>query len=638
MSWHFLERWIEKANHHSTLVGKFWITFLIVCRMVIVASVGDRVYSDEQSEFKCNTLQPGCTNVCFNKFSPISHLRFWSFQILLVATPSVMFIVYSGHDQKKTKPAGKGKKSKKKATLQALAKRQDKMPKGGSGGEVKVNWNTNANNNNACDNRNKKSSDKSPGKVSTRSSGRDNNNENGSGGRNGRSKGLKDGDSGSITQAPQVLATLINYKNGGGRSPVEAAVMDDNNTGRKELNVPWQEMRWNSLMHITENGSKNNKNTMSRNMWKKPKDRSRSKDRSEDRYKNALNADIVVWGPPSSDDDNRNGKYRKVNQSSLTEADMYQNGMMAQDFDKEHELAMLNAQSPPEYPGNEQSQWAQNDRDQKYQEEMIRKYQKGRDGFNFPQLEIVKTRTKKARFTRHFHLYLLSVFARLVLEVGFLVGQIMLYGFTVPALYKCEQWPCPNMVDCFISRPMEKTIFLYFMLIYTCICVLLNACEFKYLVWVYIFGRPKLMAKINSFDCRNEEHIIYDANGEPKYSTRFLEQDSEFDECDFAEIGDEEFETLMQNGYGTQNGFKENGFARKQAYTRTGKLNSKLRARQEKMAEMRHHELDLILNAEEMQDDYDYDMGQTDPVEDMAQMEMAAAAVGGGGSGDDFNC
>ena len=38
-----------------------WIIFghvpTSVVRIVVVSSVGDRVYSDEQSEFKCNTLQ-----------------------------------------------------------------------------------------------------------------------------------------------------------------------------------------------------------------------------------------------------------------------------------------------------------------------------------------------------------------------------------------------------------------------------------------------------------------------------------------------------------------------------------------------------------------------------------------------------
>lgn len=100
MSWHFLERWLEKANQHSTLIGKFWITFLIVCRMIVIGSLGDRVYADEQSEFRCNTAQPGCNNVCFNNFSPISHLRFWGFQIIVVTLPSIIFLIYSGHKAK----------------------------------------------------------------------------------------------------------------------------------------------------------------------------------------------------------------------------------------------------------------------------------------------------------------------------------------------------------------------------------------------------------------------------------------------------------------------------------------------------------------------------------------------------------
>ena len=111
MSWHFVERWLQKVYQHSTLVGKFWITFLIIFRIVVVSSISDRVYSDEQSEFKCNVgPQPGCENVCFNKFSPISHLRYWSFQILAVAMPSVIFVIYSGH---------KGKEREKLAKLEA---------------------------------------------------------------------------------------------------------------------------------------------------------------------------------------------------------------------------------------------------------------------------------------------------------------------------------------------------------------------------------------------------------------------------------------------------------------------------------------------------------------------------------------
>uniref|UniRef100_F6T0Z3 Gap junction protein n=1 Tax=Ciona intestinalis TaxID=7719 RepID=F6T0Z3_CIOIN len=112
MSWHFVERWLQKVNQHSTLIGKFWITFLIVFRIVVVSSVGDRVYSDEQSEFKCNSMQVGCPNLCFNKFSPISHIRFWSFQIIMVTTPSIVFMVYSAHQLYSSKRKMRKRKEK----------------------------------------------------------------------------------------------------------------------------------------------------------------------------------------------------------------------------------------------------------------------------------------------------------------------------------------------------------------------------------------------------------------------------------------------------------------------------------------------------------------------------------------------
>lgn len=63
----------------------------------MLSSVGERVYSDEQVEFRCNTAQPGCNNVCFNTFSPISHVRFWGIQIIMVCLPSIVFLIYTGH-------------------------------------------------------------------------------------------------------------------------------------------------------------------------------------------------------------------------------------------------------------------------------------------------------------------------------------------------------------------------------------------------------------------------------------------------------------------------------------------------------------------------------------------------------------
>ncbi|XP_010140021.1 PREDICTED: gap junction gamma-1 protein-like, partial [Buceros rhinoceros silvestris] len=73
MSWSFLTRLLEEINNHSTFVGKIWLTVLIVFRIVLTAVGGESIYYDEQSKFVCNTQQPGCENVCYDAFAPLSH-------------------------------------------------------------------------------------------------------------------------------------------------------------------------------------------------------------------------------------------------------------------------------------------------------------------------------------------------------------------------------------------------------------------------------------------------------------------------------------------------------------------------------------------------------------------------------------
>ncbi|XP_061465406.1 gap junction gamma-1 protein-like [Rhineura floridana] len=97
MSWSFLTRLLEEINQHSTFVGKVWLSVLIVFRIVLTAVGGESIYYDEQSKFVCNTQQPGCENVCYDAFAPLSHVRFWIFQIILIATPSVMYLGFALH-------------------------------------------------------------------------------------------------------------------------------------------------------------------------------------------------------------------------------------------------------------------------------------------------------------------------------------------------------------------------------------------------------------------------------------------------------------------------------------------------------------------------------------------------------------
>ncbi|KPP61586.1 gap junction delta-2 protein-like, partial [Scleropages formosus] len=92
--WSILGRFLTELQNHSTVIGKIWLTMLLIFRILLVTLVGDAVYSDEQSKFTCNTLQPGCSNVCYDAFAPVSHLRFWVLQIVLVSTPSILYVIY----------------------------------------------------------------------------------------------------------------------------------------------------------------------------------------------------------------------------------------------------------------------------------------------------------------------------------------------------------------------------------------------------------------------------------------------------------------------------------------------------------------------------------------------------------------
>ncbi|XP_006086768.2 gap junction delta-4 protein [Myotis lucifugus] len=88
---------IITLNCNVTIVGKIWLIFMILLRMVVIIVAGSPVYQDEQERFVCNTLQPGCANVCYDVFSPVSHLRFWLVQSVSVLLPSVVFSVYVLH-------------------------------------------------------------------------------------------------------------------------------------------------------------------------------------------------------------------------------------------------------------------------------------------------------------------------------------------------------------------------------------------------------------------------------------------------------------------------------------------------------------------------------------------------------------
>ncbi|XP_061648818.1 gap junction alpha-3 protein [Phyllopteryx taeniolatus] len=92
--WSFLGRLLENAQEHSTVIGKVWLTVLFIFRILVLGAAAEDVWGDEQSDFTCNTQQPGCENVCYDQAFPISHIRFWVLQIIFVSTPT---LIYLGH-------------------------------------------------------------------------------------------------------------------------------------------------------------------------------------------------------------------------------------------------------------------------------------------------------------------------------------------------------------------------------------------------------------------------------------------------------------------------------------------------------------------------------------------------------------
>uniref|UniRef100_A0A8C2WKA7 Gap junction protein n=1 Tax=Cyclopterus lumpus TaxID=8103 RepID=A0A8C2WKA7_CYCLU len=240
--WSFLGRLLENAQEHSTVIGKVWLTVLFIFRILVLGAAAEEVWGDEQSDFTCNTQQPGCENVCYDEAFPISHIRFWVLQIIFVSTPT---LIYLGH-----------------------------------------------------------------------------------------------------------------------------------------------------VLHIV---------------------------RMEEKRRE------------------REEELRKAGRHQEDHDPLYHNGARGGGGKKE---------KPP-----------------------IRD-------------EHGKIRIRGALLRT----YIFNIIFKTLFEVGFILGQYFLYGFHLRPLYKCGRWPCPNTVDCFISRPTEKTIFIIFMLVVACVSLLLNLLEIYHLGWKKVNG------------------------------------------------------------------------------------------------------------------------------------------------------
>uniref|UniRef100_M4A0T3 Gap junction protein n=1 Tax=Xiphophorus maculatus TaxID=8083 RepID=M4A0T3_XIPMA len=94
--------------------------------------------------------------------------------------------------------------------------------------------------------------------------------------------------------------------------------------------------------------------------------------------------------------------------------------------------------------------------------------------------------------------YLASLFFKASFDAGFLYILHFIYkGYDMPRLTKCELPPCPNVVDCYISRPTEKKIFTLFMVVSSAACILMCICEMVYLIFKRI---KKIIIRKKEYD------------------------------------------------------------------------------------------------------------------------------------------
>lgn len=104
--WSTLAKLLDKVQVYSTAGGKLWLSVLFIFRILVLGTAVESAWGDEQSAFECNTLQPGCENVCYDKSFPISHVRFWVLQIIFVSVPTLLYlghVLFLVHKEEKLK-------------------------------------------------------------------------------------------------------------------------------------------------------------------------------------------------------------------------------------------------------------------------------------------------------------------------------------------------------------------------------------------------------------------------------------------------------------------------------------------------------------------------------------------------------
>ncbi|OPJ73318.1 gap junction beta-7 protein [Patagioenas fasciata monilis] len=103
MSWGFLCDLLSGVNKYSTGIGRIWVAVVFIFRLLVYVVAAENIWKYEHDEFECNIKQPGCENVCFDHFFPVSHIRLWALQLIMVSTPSLLVVFHVAYRENREK-------------------------------------------------------------------------------------------------------------------------------------------------------------------------------------------------------------------------------------------------------------------------------------------------------------------------------------------------------------------------------------------------------------------------------------------------------------------------------------------------------------------------------------------------------
>lgn len=110
--------------------------------------------------------------------------------------------------------------------------------------------------------------------------------------------------------------------------------------------------------------------------------------------------------------------------------------------------------------------------------------------------------------------YVLQLVSRTFLEAGFSAAHYYFFGFYIPRRFLCQHAPCTTQMDCYISRPTEKTVMLNFMLGLAALSFFLNILDFISTIRRSVNKKNKCKVMVKRIS--DEEQCLLSAGGPTK--------------------------------------------------------------------------------------------------------------------------